>query len=97
MSNLAVLGSDDVEVLVHIRRNSDNVTRIWKTTEKRSSMDYDWRDGNNSCDCNRELFFEYVAGAKYEDVETKCGDGAYFVQIFDAEGNMLYSDDEALK
>jgi hypothetical protein len=50
-----------------------------------------WEDGNFSCDCNRYLFFQRVAGEDEDD--DKCGDGAYSVNIYNPkDGSVLYEE-----
>ena len=48
-----------------------------------------WFDGNYSCDCNRELFFE---GGKMDDRDLKCGDGVRFSVNIKVDGEMVYQE-----
>lgn len=51
--------------------------------------DYIWSEGNYSCDCNRQLFWNRAGGE--DDVERGCGDGAYrVVGITSLDGTMTY-------
>ena len=62
-----------------------------QTNETRQHQDaYDWndeshmlfmfRDGNYSCDCNRELFFQRAAGEAETDLDAVvCGEGRYVI------------------
>lgn len=71
---------------VKIRRNSDGEVR-----ECRMEGEYEvpepfsassiWEDGNYSCDCNRERFFERAFGQEQENY--KCSDGRFSVQLPD--------------
>lgn len=38
-----------------------------------------WRDGNYSCDCNRELFFERAKGKDPDLDEVWCSEGRFEV------------------
>jgi hypothetical protein len=70
-------------VQVEIRRNSDGEVRLY-SDEYWSGNPYVWADGNYSCDCNRELFFEQVAGNDaWETLE--CTDGRFSVRVTDNE------------
>lgn len=71
----------DTHVAV-IRRASDGVERVYSTGSWSEGSWYWWTDGNASCDCNRQLFFEQAGGEEGDD-DLKCGDGAYLVIRFD--------------
>lgn len=81
--------------IVYIRRNSDGVVRDykddWPWEKSNSGVEYQWADGNYSCDCNRKLFFCRAANEPEEDIE--CGDSAYDVRITDDAGKEIYADD----
>ena len=76
---------------LEIKRNSDGVIAIaiwpdWVWHE------YWWKEGNASCDCNRELFFLRSRGED-EPEETECGEGKYSVRCSDNEtGEVLYKE-----
>lgn len=83
--------------LVHIRRNSDGLVRVYREnmewwTGEDGSSDFLWSDGNYACDCNRALFFARAVGE--EDPNRKCGDDAFAVRILAEDGTELYVDDD---
>jgi hypothetical protein len=73
-----------VKIIAHVRRVADGAVR---KSEKTAILDdgdeipnpYIWQEGNYSCDCNRELFFERAAGN--EPGETECGGGRFQVNL----------------
>jgi hypothetical protein len=76
---------------VEIRRNSDGALAV-DTWPDWDFNEYWWSDGNASCDCNRELFFQHARGEPESD-EPDCGDGGYSVRLSDADtGAILYAD-----
>lgn len=57
------------------------------------TLEFDWFENNNSCDCNRALQFAR-AFEQYEDWGQECGDKAYSAQLLDQEtGEVLMQDD----
>lgn len=44
-------------------------------------IEYMWRDGSYSCDCNKRLFIEREAGREPGDDETPCGEKIALVRI----------------
>lgn len=81
-------------VKVEIRRNADNVVRVYE--DKYWLSDFIWSEGNYACDCNRHLFFER-AGEGVEPLNdpnfsNDCSDGRYSVRIKDLNGELLYQD-----
>lgn len=59
--------------------------------------DYDWRDGNFSCDCNRGDFWEEAAGEEvWGGGVSKCGDGRFVVEkiVEVLTGKVLYTEPE---
>lgn len=78
-----------------IKRNVDGVVRDYATTwdsgNEFEADKYLWAEGNYACDCNRALFFARAAGEP--DPVRPCGEVAFSVQIVDAEGKVLYQDD----
>lgn len=84
-----------LKVNVDIRRNADGVVR--RFVDKNYYGDFNWSEGNYSCDCNRHLFFERAGGVEpYEDPDYlgDCTDGKYSVRITDYADILLYQDDD---
>ena len=54
--------------------------------------EYMWREGNYSCDCNRELFFYRAKGIDKWD-KVKCSEGRYRVWVSD-NGKNVYDEIE---
>lgn len=58
--------------------------------------DFWWSEGNMSCDCNRCLEFlrgQGIEDEKINELEPRCGQGNYSVEIFDCtNGECLYKD-----
>lgn len=76
-----------VKCVAVIRKNDTGETRRYATEtiledrEAHPSV-YGWEEGNYSCDCNRELFFGYAVGKKYEDAPNReCTNGRYSVNL----------------
>ncbi|WP_341893794.1 hypothetical protein [Ferrovibrio terrae] len=53
--------------------------------------EYLWSEGNYGCDCNRGLFFARANGDT--DKGVTCGESRYRVLIRDADGRVLFSDE----
>lgn len=66
-----------------IHDTETNETRQYQDSydwDDESHMLYMFRDGNYSCDCNRELFFQRAVGEPETDLdEVSCGDGRYVI------------------
>jgi len=82
---------------VTIRRNADNVVRVYDMKLgpwKGEGDDYWFSEGNWSCDCNRMAGF-LSAGAEGEPDEVPCGDGAYSIVSItqDDDTTVLYSEE----
>lgn len=50
---------------------------------------FHWTEGNNGCDCNRELYFERQMGREAPDDELACSTGRYRVTITAEDGTLL--------
>lgn len=99
MKDFNVLPSDDeycvqVQIHVYIRCEATSEVRIEDTyalmcpDEETPSL-FIWREGNYSCDCNRELFFRRLGGE--EEGDPDCGDERYSVCIVNPFNNeVLY-------
>jgi hypothetical protein len=67
---------------VVIRRNSDGVVRTYHhPTPWGEYCDYQWFEGNYSCDCNRHLFFQEAANED-DGEDAQCGETRYAVIKF---------------
>lgn len=52
-----------------------------------------WEEGNFSCDCNRELFFDEAGGDENEsNEEPTCGNTRYSVNIKRLSGEVIYKE-----
>jgi hypothetical protein len=51
-----------------------------------------WSEGNYSCDCNRELFFERSKNVEMDDRNLVCGDGVRFSVNIKVDGEMVYQE-----
>ena len=75
-----------------IKRNADGVT----TSQVWPDWDFNlfwWKEGNASCDCNREDFFLQAQGVQNSEHECKCSLGRYSVRCSDADtGIVLYDE-----
>lgn len=72
--------------------------RTWETlpdAEGLGGVEFSWGEHNDSCDCNRALYFARAAGIKADDPEAQCGDGRYVVdKIVNADtGAIMYTED----
>jgi hypothetical protein len=102
---LPPLTAEDEHPYTYVGPCTISITHV-KSGETRSYEDtwhdagvYMWGDGNYSCDCNRELFFEQ-AGSPLEDDDDDdegetphCGETRYRVKIVDPDGAVLYEDE----
>lgn len=62
-------------------------------TEWFPAADFQWRENNYSCNCNRSLFFQEAGGVALEDrEEDECGDGGYPTKIVAEDGTILFED-----
>jgi len=85
-----------IKTNVYIRKN--NTKEIRKIEMNLYGFDSDtcpetwiWEEGNYSCDCNREIFFERAAGFEVEEVE--CSHFKYSIKLEDPKtGNIFYNE-----
>lgn len=59
---------------------------------------YRWRDGNDSCDCNRFLYFMRAKGVDLgDDDDYPCDHGTprFRVKVFAEDGTLLFDDTES--
>lgn len=85
-----------VRCVAHIRKNVTGEVRRYETYEiledgeTRPSV-FNWEENNYACDCNRELFFGYAAGLKYEDMpDRECTHGQFSVNIENPVTSEIY-------
>lgn len=73
-------GERAIDVDDHEWEDADNVISIYE-------------DGNYSCDCNRQLFFDRALGREERDTE-ECSDGRFVIEkIVDrTTGQIIYSE-----
>lgn len=66
-----------------IQDTETNEVRHYKDSydwDDENHMLYMFQEGNYSCDCNRELFFQRAKGEPETDLdEVKCGEGRYVI------------------
>lgn len=61
---------------IHITDTTTGETRIYfEDHDYYEATEYQWSEGNYSCDCNRGLFFGRANGE--ENMDRKCGDSRY--------------------
>lgn len=88
-----------VSVWAYIRKNATGEVRKYVTNEIIADGDdtprfFNWEDGNQSCDCNREINFERVNGKDIYD-ESQCSDGKFSVNLVcPATGEVYYREFE---
>jgi hypothetical protein len=88
-----------VDVVARIKKNETG--EIQESKEylhllegEESPRTFIWEDGNYSCDCNRELFFEQAKGNEYFDQE-KCSEDRFFVNLVNPKnGEVFYREFE---
>lgn len=83
-----------VRAIAHIRKNSTGEVRLYNTSEILDAGEnypsaYMWEEGNFSCDCNREIFFEEVVGKEATEFPG-CQDGHYSVNLENPATGELY-------
>lgn len=81
-----------MKLKVEIRRNSDGfvTTDVWENWQYNTFW---WEEGNASCDCNRERFFNSALGLEDADEETECSDDRYSVRLSDATTEKILYDE----
>ena len=80
---------------VEITRVADGEkeTFVYDDSGTLADIRYGWREGNDSCDCNRELYFSYERNPAKDPVCGPCTTGRYRVRIFDESGVLIYEDE----
>ncbi len=95
--------ADWVRVIAEIRHNSSGEVRKHETHEilergEAYPSPFNWEENNNSCDCNRKLFFIRAVDPNYcassvsddEDDPLPCGEGEYSVRLVNPVTNVPY-------
>ena len=81
---------------VIIRKNSTGeVRRCEEPPDWDESEDYQWVEGNYSCDCNRGLYFKWAAGEDTSVSDRKCGNTEYSCWVKLPDGTVISLDDDA--
>lgn len=79
---------------IYIRRNADGIERVYKWADHQMGFfDYNWREGNWGCDCNRYLFFCRAVDEEEKD-EHPCGVTGYAAKVIGLDGKVLFNDYE---
>jgi hypothetical protein len=89
-----------VPITVSITRVMDGVRREFHTEDfcwdgrPYEFEDFIWTEGNYSCDCNRELFFERAAGKEHGEIDSPCGKGRFRIDWIkiDSTGETVYTE-----
>lgn len=81
-----------IDLKIEIRRNVDGVisTLTWKDWKWLDT--YWWEEGNASCDCNREDWFNQGLG-NCLDQDFECGHGRYSVRLTNLNNNEILYDE----
>jgi hypothetical protein len=85
-----------VAIRVHIRETATGTvaTYLDKTgieEGEKHPNPFWWSEGNASCDCNRELFFNRALGRP--EIETACSSGRFLVRLENkVDGTPYYSE-----
>lgn len=82
--------------ITHVPTGATRVYETWETHPDKDgfgSVEFSWGKHNNSCDCNRALYFARAGDEEEPDVE--CGEGRYKVaKIVNVERNeIVYRED----
>ena len=76
-------------VTITIRDNETQDTATGESTE--DSALYIWKEGNFSCDCNRQIFF--AEWRKEAEQDVACGQSRYSIEVTDKETQeVIYSE-----
>ncbi len=77
------------QVSIYDTETKDTVSYHEEFDMSPEGLDFIWREGNYSCDCNRMIFF-----SKHEVLDYPCGDtGRFKVTIHDHNNNKIYDDE----
>jgi len=82
-----------VEVDVFLRNETTGEERTYRTIESEPFCDFNWDEGNHSCDCNRSLYFDRAGGIE-PDSTVPCGRGQFTARLVRVhDGAVLYEED----
>ena len=85
-----------VKCIAEIRDNSTNEIREYETDEILRKGDkypsvFNWEENNNSCDCNRLLYFKRAKNEETEeDWNVGCSDGKFSVNLKNKNDGEIY-------
>lgn len=99
-SKLFSVGGDvPVKVIVTLRKNeTGEIVKfddyvLWYGFADDCPSAFIWEDGNYSCDCNREAFFERELGRDFDDEALCCTDGRFSVSLANKMGGRVFYDE----
>ena len=86
---------DLVECIAEIRQNSTGIIIEYNTLEilepsKEYPNTFNWEENNNSCDCNREIYFNRAQGIDIDFDHIVCSDGKYSVNLKNKLNGYVY-------
>ncbi len=87
-----IIETEDISAVAYIKKVSSGEIRQYQTMIGKPDGYFDlytWREGNYSCDCNRQIFFK--DGEIPEDLQ--CSDGRYLVNL-KVDGKIIYQEFE---
>ena len=87
------------KVIAHIKNTITGEIREYPTgimlNDDNTPYTFYWEEGNASCDCNRELFFGYAIGLKYNEISHECGEEKFRVNLENpVTGDIFYKEFE---
>lgn len=68
----------EIEIILRKVESGEEVSFVEDHVSELSAL-WMWQDGNYSCDCNRELFFERAKGKDPDLDEVWCSEGRFEV------------------
>jgi hypothetical protein len=85
-----------VKCIAEIRNNTNGKLVEYETAEildlnENHPSIFNWMEGNNSCDCNRRLFFEICSKEnKNNELQYECSDGLFSVNLKNKKDGKYY-------
>ena len=77
-----------MRIMVLIEKVETGERRWYDEGDDYSAIEFQWSEGNYSCDCNRALFFARAGGEPEHDVD--CGEELYAVHAILREDGFQY-------